>query len=134
MISFKPIVANMFYAGPNEALHHTILRQRIGFDYFTVGRDHAGSDNAYKPEMAIELIKSNINKLNIKILTHLGSVFCSQCCEVIIVGDCSHSIENFKDISGSDFRANLRERKIFRFADREMQHLLFKNGGEIFEK
>ena len=46
----------MYYAGPNEALHHTILRQKIGFDIFSVGRDHAGAEGAYPPSLAVEKV------------------------------------------------------------------------------
>ena len=37
----------MFYVDL-EAVHHTLLRQSFGFDYFIVGRDHVGAHNQYK--------------------------------------------------------------------------------------
>ena len=47
----------MFYAGPREALHHTLIRESLGFSHFSVGRDHAGSDNFYRAEGAKNTLK-----------------------------------------------------------------------------
>ena len=49
----------MFYSGPREAVHHALLRQKLGFDMFIVGRDHAGAENAYKPNSAPKILKKN---------------------------------------------------------------------------
>jgi len=132
-ISFHPVSANMFYAGPREAFHHALIRQRIGFDQFTVGRDHAGADNVYKPEMAADLINQNKKNLKIKVLTHAGAAFCTECDKIILVGDCSHEVSRLVDISGSAFRAKLKEKKLFKFADKQMQHEIFKIKEDIFE-
>ena len=132
-ISFHPVSANMFYAGPREAVHHALIRQRIGFDQFTVGRDHAGADNVYKPEMAANLIDQNRRRFKIKVLTHAGAAFCTGCDKVILVGDCSHPVERMLDISGSAFRASLKEKRLFKFADKQMQHEIFKLKEDIFE-
>ena len=35
----------MHYCGPREALHHLNLREKFGFNVFTIGRDHAGAEN-----------------------------------------------------------------------------------------
>ena len=51
-ISIRPVIANMYYAGPREAIHHAKLRQRLGFTHFVVGRDHAGSEGCYAPQAA----------------------------------------------------------------------------------
>ena len=115
-ISFAPIFANMFYAGPLEALHHALLRQTLGFRYFTVGRDHAGAENAYAPNMASDLLEKSKNKLGIRVIQHKGAVFCSKCNKTIIIGECHHSIINMRDISGSDFRASIAKKCIFSFS------------------
>ena len=133
-ISFQPISANMFYAGPREAMHHALMRQRIGFHHFTVGRDHAGAENAYEPKKASQLIKKNINKLKIQVMEHHGAAFCPDCNKVILVGDCSHSIKKMVDISGSDFRSSLKNKKMFTLADSQMQRYLFQSNKEIFEQ
>ena len=133
-ISFKPIIANMFYAGPREAMHHTLMRQRIGFHQFTVGRDHAGAENAYDPQMASELVRKNTHKLEIKVMGHEGAVFCSDCDGVVLISDCSHSTRKMVDISGSDFRASIKEKNLFALADTKMQNYLLNSKMEIFEK
>ena len=56
-IKFIPVWSNFHYAGPREAIHHMYLRENLKFDYFYVGRDHAGSQNIYKPNMATNLVK-----------------------------------------------------------------------------
>ena len=133
-ISFKPIFANMFYAGPREAMHHALMRQRIGFQHFTIGRDHAGAESVYNPQDAPELIKQNIDLLKIQVMVHNGAAFCLECSKVILIGECSHSIKSMVDISGSDFRSTLKEKSMFKLADLEMQKYLFKSNIEMFEK
>ena len=132
-ISFAPIYANMFYAGPREAFHHALVRQKIGFQHFTVGRDHAGAQNAYGPNMASELIRLHKDQLEINVMHHKGAVFCSQCDEIILLDECDHPYTNITDISGTDFRASILEKRLFPLADKKMQHHLFKSKVEIFE-
>ena len=132
-VSFIPISANMYYAGPNEAVHHTILRQRLGFTLFSVGRDHAGAEGIYDPNEASNLVKRNREEFNIKILTHAGAVFCRNCREVLLVNDCKcHSTDLF-DISGTKFRAALKTGKQYEFADPDLQTYLASQGKDIFQ-
>ena len=132
--SFKPIYANMFYAGPREAAHHAILRRDIGFTHFSVGRDHAGAEKMYPDLAAPTLLNKIQNKIGINILTHNGAYFCLKCDKVVLRNTCGHSIDYLKDISGSEFRACIEQRKFFKLADRDVQRFLFRHSSSLFEK
>jgi sulfate adenylyltransferase len=132
-ISFIPIMCNMFYAGPFEALHHATIRQRLGFDFFSVGRDHAGADAHYAPLDAVNYLRKNSCKLNINVICHNGAAFCKSCKKYVLVGDCSCEISNHFDIAGTDFRAALQNQKIFRHADKELQEYIQELDMELFE-
>ena len=131
-IFFIPIRANMFYAGPREAIHHCIMREWLGFTNFSIGRDHAGSDNFYNPQAAKQTIIKNQDNFNIKILNHNGAYFCEECNKILLKGSCSHSDENLKEISGSDFRNALRHRKIYKFASTDVFNWASKNFKSLF--
>ena len=133
-LSFKPIFANMFYAGPREAFHHMLIRKNLGFDYFSVGRDHAGAQNAYPPMASSLFVKKNSSRLDISVLNHSGAFFCSICQKMIIKGDCNHSENNFKNVSGSIFRSSIANKVPFKYADIHMQNYLFESNLEVFEK
>ena len=133
-VSFLPIFANMFYAGPNEAIHHAILRQKVGFDLFSVGRDHAGAQAAYSPALAVAQLVENEKNLNIKIFGHKGAVFCDTCNSAVLFGECDHDVKKYKDIAGTQFRLSIRNKKVFPFADKEMQSYLKSSNLEVFEE
>ena len=123
-VSFIPIIANMFYAGPYEAIHHANLRKTFGFEYFVIGRDHAGSQNAYKPDQAIKLVNKYKKIININIITLKGAYLCNDCNRIVIKGDCKH--QNLKNISGTEFRKCLINRSNYSYADLKMQNYLKK--------
>lgn len=125
-ISIRPVIANMYYAGPREAIHHAKLRQRLGFTHFVVGRDHAGSEGCYAPQAAPELAAKYANAYGIEIISHNGAAFCPKCSEVVIAGRCGHTVTSLVEISGSAFREKLREGAVYEFADDDLQRILGK--------
>ena len=129
-ISYIPFIANMFYAGPQEAVHHANLRYSIGFNNFVVGRDHAGSENLYKPQQAFLYVKKLQKYLRINIEKILGSYFCKICNKVVIKNNCSHV--SLVDISGTEFRNCLKSKKFFNYADYKLQRFIFSLKKKIF--
>ena len=121
-ILFIPLRANMFYAGPREALHHTLIREWLGFSHFSVGRDHAGSDNFYRPEEAKNTLKRYQDLFNIKILYHNGAYFCKSCNKIILKGSCKHNFYELKEVSGSKLRNCLKNNKTYEYASKDVQH------------
>ena len=123
-VSYIPIIANMFYAGPREAIHHANLRKSIGFSAFVVGRDHAGAENCYKPLSAYNLLKKNISKIPIKIENIQGAYFCSKCKKIVIKNN--HIHKKLENISGTDFRKKIIEGSYFEYADLNLQKYIKK--------
>ncbi len=128
---YLPVIANMHYCGPREAIHHLNLREKLGFDIFTVGRDHAGAENIYHPQSAINLIKKNLKKFKIRVFTHKGAYFCKKCDKIILKGECYHP-KSLKEISGSEFRQNIMQKKSYKFARKEIQDILSKTNKKLF--
>ena len=129
---YKPVIANMHYGGPREAIHHINLREMLGFDRFTVGRDHAGAENAYNPLSALKTAKKEIKNYKIDVFFHKGSYFCKKCNLVVIKNDCVH--KNFIEISGTEFRNKLNKKKYFKFASKPLQAYVHQIKSNIFYK
>ena len=123
-ILYGPVICNMHYAGPREALHHTYIRELLGFDEFSIGRDHAGAENNYSPLEAINFVKKNKKKFKINIFYHKGAYYCKKCKKIILKGDCNHKI--LDNISGSQFRKKLEKKFIFVHARKSLQRYINK--------
>jgi sulfate adenylyltransferase len=130
-ISYIPFIANMFYAGPQEAIHHANLRYALGFKNFVIGRDHAGAENLYKANQAFNYISKYQNYLNINVVKVSGSYFCPKCKQIILKNMCEHN-KLLINISGTDFRACIRKNILFKYADYKLQNLIFKIKKKIF--
>lgn len=124
-ISFLPIIANMFYAGPREAIHHSLIRENFGFTHFTVGRDHAGHGNYYPYYLATKTAKQNVSKLDIKLLFHYGSFWHSKYNKIVLMKKLS-SNKFLENISGSEFRNCLKKKILYKFARKDLQNYLIK--------
>ena len=121
-IKFLPLVSNFYYAGPREALHHMNLREKLGFDYFYVGRDHAGAEKLYLPNKAVKTVQKYSKKFKIKCITSGGGYYCPECDKYLIKNACKHN--KLLDISGTKFRSCLRNKKIYIHADINLQKKL----------
>ena len=130
-IIFAPMCANMFYAGPREAVHHALLRKNVGFSSFVVGRDHAGAENNFGPEDAINTVRLVENDIGIDIITHMGSYF-NNSTNKIVIKDHSNMSDDLLNISGTEFRKCIKDRTFFKFARREMQDFLLSYSGNLF--
>lgn len=131
-VKFLPIISNMYYAGPREASHHAMIRQNIGFDSFSIGRDHAGAENLYKPLEAINFIKKNKSKFKINIMFTEGGFFCPKCNKAVIKKHCPH-IKDLINISGTDFRNHIEKKTIYKYADVKLQLYLINLKKKIFQ-
>ena len=129
-LHFKPVCANMFYAGPREAIHHTIIRQNLGFDLFSIGRDHAGSNAFYKPEAAVKLILKHRHKIKINLLTHNGAYFDKITKNIVLVK--RFIKEKHLNIEGNKFRQKLFQKKYFKFARKDLQEYLYDENTNFF--
>ena len=129
-IIYGPVICNMHYAGPREAIHHTYIREKLGFDEFSIGRDHAGAENNFKPLDAKRFVKKNKKRFKINIFYHNGAYFCRNCKKIILKGDCKHKTLN--GISGSEFRKKLGKKIVFLYARENLQKYINKLGESLF--
>ena len=123
-IEFDPIWTNFHYAGPREALHHLLMRQNLGFNFFYVGRDHAGAENLYEQESAIKIVNKFAHKFKIKPYISKGGFYCGKCERYLVKGTCNHS--KLKNISGTEFRTYIKKKIFYKHADKKLQKILFK--------
>lgn len=133
-ISFMPIMANMFYAGPLEAIHHAVLRQTLGFGLFSIGRDHAGAAGMYMANAAVDLAKRQYDNLDISLMCHQGAAYCQSCDRAVLIGECGCEKSLLQDIAGSDFRDALKRKKTYPFADAKLQDFIRNLNLELFEQ
>ena len=129
-IHYFPIYSNFFYGGPREALHHLNIREMLGFKSFYIGRDHAGAENLYHPQDAINYAKKFKKKNIITPEVLKGSYYCKSCKNVVIKGLCNH--RNMENISGSTFRSKIKNKKIYKFADTKLQFKIHESKIKLF--
>ena len=100
----------MRYAGPREAVFHTIIRRNYGCSHFIVGRDHAGVGDYYGLYDAHEMTRRFDGELGIELLRLHGPYYCAACDGIVTEKSCPHGEldpSKIQHISGTDMRRML---------------------------
>lgn len=93
----------MKYAGPKEAIHHSIMRQNYGCTHIAIGRDHAGVGNFYDP-FAAHRIFDDYPDLEIAPIFFPAFFYCRRCLTFTNSKVCPHTVEDRETISGTKLR------------------------------
>lgn len=102
-VVFSILPAQMYYAGPREAILHAIIRKNFGCTHFVVGRDHAGVKDFYHSTAAQEIF-STIEDIGIQILKFDHGFHCKKCEGMATTKTCGHDNRDRTPPSGTLIR------------------------------
>jgi len=100
----------MRYAGPKEAIHHSIMRKNFGCTNIIIGRDHAGVGTYYDP-FASQKIFDNYPDIGIEPIFYPAFFYCKKCLSFASERNCPHGQEFQEQLSGTKLRNMILEKR-----------------------